>query len=283
MFYKENLSSPSSVSPAATLRVLPNRSQFFMYESVSLSCEHQGNSSEWRVKRNTSTGINEDCPTSWGTRHETHCSTDVYPMETGVYWCESEAGECSSTINITVTGGSVILESPVLPVMEGDNVTLSCTYVTNSFSNITSYFYKDELFIGSSSTGNLTIHSVSKSDEGFYKCKISGGEQSPDSWLTVREHPESSQSTPAHILLPVVGLCLVSVSTFVLLLCLCRTQEGEISPTVVLYTDVTRTRKTNKKGQVLRGGSSSLSSVAVYTPVRKIYTPEPVLTYRACS
>ncbi|GLD46017.1 low affinity immunoglobulin gamma Fc region receptor II-like protein [Lates japonicus] len=61
------------------------------------------------------------------------------------------------------------------------------------------------------------------------------------------------------------------------------TQEGEISPTVVLYTDVTRTRKTNKKGQVLRGGSSSLSSVAVYTPVRQIYTPEPVLTYRACS
>uniref|UniRef100_A0A4W6BXN7 Ig-like domain-containing protein n=1 Tax=Lates calcarifer TaxID=8187 RepID=A0A4W6BXN7_LATCA len=89
-------------------------------------------------------------------------------------------------LSVCLSGGSVILESPVLPVMEGDNVTLSCTYVTNSFSNITSYFYKDELFIGSSSTGNLTIHSVSKSDEGFYKCKISGGEQSPDSWLTVR-------------------------------------------------------------------------------------------------
>ncbi|GAA6231127.1 low affinity immunoglobulin gamma Fc region receptor II-like isoform X2 [Lates japonicus] len=221
----------------ATLRVLPNRSQFFMYESVSLSCEHQGNSSEWRVKRNTSTGINEDCPTSWGTRHETHCSTDVYPMETGVYWCESEAGECSSTINITVTGGSVILESPVLPVMEGDNVTLSCTYVTNSFSNITSYFYKDELFIGSSSTGNLTIHSVSKSDEGFYKCKISGGEQSPDSWLTVREagHPELPPHPPHKcVLLPVVVVCLLLA--LAMLLCLWRHHKGRSD---VSYTDVT--------------------------------------------
>ena len=84
--------------------------------------------------------------------------------------------------------GPVILESPVLPVMEGDDVTLSCKNInTMTFSsNLTTDFYKNGFLMATSSTGNITIHNISKSDEGFYKCNISGVGQSPDSWLAVR-------------------------------------------------------------------------------------------------
>uniref|UniRef100_A0A7N6FJ63 Ig-like domain-containing protein n=1 Tax=Anabas testudineus TaxID=64144 RepID=A0A7N6FJ63_ANATE len=165
-------------------RLLPSRSQFFQYDSVSLSCDQLGNSSVWRVMRNTSTKINEECTKSNNTTNDSTCFiTDLYPSDSGVYWCESAAGRCSKTIHITVTAGSVILESPAHPVMEGEDVTLTCTSKETSSSNLTAHFYKDRLFIGSSSTGNLTIHRVSKADEGLYKCSISGAGESPDGQL----------------------------------------------------------------------------------------------------
>ncbi|XP_044040291.1 low affinity immunoglobulin gamma Fc region receptor II-like isoform X2 [Siniperca chuatsi] len=178
--------SPDTKKGAA-LRVLPNRSQFFQYESVSLSCGQQGNPSEWRVNRNTSVHSNEECFSSWDGIDASHCSIDaLYPSDTGVYWCESAAGECSEAASITVTAGSVILESPVLPVTAGDDVTLRCRNRTTSSSYLTTDFYKDGFLIRSSSTGNLTIHSVSTSDEGLYKCSVPGAGESPDSRLTVR-------------------------------------------------------------------------------------------------
>ncbi|XP_059210474.1 Fc receptor-like protein 5 [Centropristis striata] len=228
----------------ANLRVVPDRSQFFQYESVSLSCEHQGNSSEWSVKRNTSRHINQDCSVFGNTINESHCcSDDLYIFDSGVYWCESAAGECSDAVNILVTGGPVILESPAVPVMEGDAVTLSCrTKSTSSSDNISADFYRDGLFISSSSTGEMTIHSVSTSDEGLYKCNVSGGGESPDGWLAVRAgHPEPPNSPLTHILLPVVGVDLWLVC--VMLLCLWRSHKDEIDPSVVLYTDVTSSWK----------------------------------------
>ena len=81
----------------------------------------------------------------------------------------------------------MILESPVLPVQEGDDVTLRCmTSDATSSVNLTVEFYKEGLLIGRSSTGDLTIHKVCKSDEGAYKCNIAGAGESPDSWLAVR-------------------------------------------------------------------------------------------------
>ncbi|XP_071315729.1 low affinity immunoglobulin gamma Fc region receptor II-c-like isoform X2 [Trachinotus anak] len=267
----------------ATLTVLPNRSQFFLYESVSLSCGQQGNSSDWTVKRNISPEITEDCPRPTDRRNESHCFIDhVYIFDTGVYWCESAAGKCSNTVNITVTG-SVILESPVLPEMEGDDVTLRCRNRTTSSSSLTMDFYKDQLFIGSSSTGNITIHSVSKSDEGLYRCHISGAGGSPGSWLTVRGHPEPPQSPITLVLLPVGGFALFLVSVSVMLPCLCRSHKGEINHTVVLYSDVTWIRTCNQKGEPLRRNSFLFSSVAVYRPDRCIYTPNPELMNKACS
>uniref|UniRef100_A0A3P8TFW6 Ig-like domain-containing protein n=1 Tax=Amphiprion percula TaxID=161767 RepID=A0A3P8TFW6_AMPPE len=74
---------------------------------------------------------------------------------------------------------------PVLPVMEGNNVTLKCRTKETS-SDLTAAFYKDGLLIGSSSAGEMILHSVSGSDEGLYNCNISSVGESPQSWLAVR-------------------------------------------------------------------------------------------------
>nr|XP_024000553.1 CD166 antigen homolog A-like [Salvelinus alpinus] len=79
--------------------------------------------------------------------------------------------------------GAVILESPALPVTEGDSVTLRCRY-KGTPSNLTADFYKDGSLIRNETTGEMTIPSVSKSDEGLYKCTNSE-EESPESWMTV--------------------------------------------------------------------------------------------------
>ncbi|XP_078137927.1 low affinity immunoglobulin gamma Fc region receptor III-A-like [Centroberyx gerrardi] len=137
------------------------------------------------------------CATTGETSKEFSCTikTTLAP-DSGEYWCESGRGKRSNAVNINVTAGSVILESPVLPVMEGDAVTLNCTNKTPS--NLPAGFYKDGVLIRTGSTGEMTIHSVSKSDEGLYKCSISGVGESPESWLAVRalhkETPSSHQS-----------------------------------------------------------------------------------------
>ncbi|XP_038586037.1 low affinity immunoglobulin gamma Fc region receptor II-c-like isoform X4 [Micropterus salmoides] len=219
-----------------SLRVSPSRSQFFRYESVTLSCGEHENSSEWKVKRNTATNINEECSIDWGKRNDSQCFIDdVYPSDTGMYWCESGAGECSSAVNITVNDGSVILESPVLPVQEGEAVTLRCRNRTMFSSNLTAEFYKNGLLFGRSATGNMIMH-VSKTDEGLYKCHISGAADSPDSWLAVRAgRPESFRSPHAYILLPVVGVCLSLAS--VMLLCLCMRRK-EMDDTTTTYSTI---------------------------------------------
>lgn len=76
------------------------------------------------------------------------------------------------------------LESPAHPVMEGETVVLSCLNETSV--NLPAVFYKDGLFIGTSSVGNMTIHQVYKSHEGLYKCTISGVGESSEKWLSVR-------------------------------------------------------------------------------------------------
>ena len=81
--------------------------------------------------------------------------------------------------------GSVILESPALPVSERDKWTLHCRSKENT-TNLLTDFYKDDNLIHSSPKQEMTIDDVSKSDEGLYKCNISGIGESQGSWLTVR-------------------------------------------------------------------------------------------------
>ncbi|XP_055012217.1 Fc receptor-like protein 5 [Boleophthalmus pectinirostris] len=97
----------------------------------------------------------------------------VYPADSGEYWCESDDKRRSEGVLITVTAADVILESPVGPVMVGDNVTLRCIKNPNLKPSTKFDFYKDGVRVNTSSTGEMILHNISLSDQGFYKCNVS--------------------------------------------------------------------------------------------------------------
>ncbi|XP_041635000.1 low affinity immunoglobulin gamma Fc region receptor II-like [Cheilinus undulatus] len=170
-----------------SLTVSPDRCQFFKYESLSLSCEENRKPSTWRVNAETERGVSE-CGQDWGSVETSVCViTEAYQWNSGEYWCESQSGERSPALNITITDNSVILESPVLPVMEGESVTLRCTTQRNSSSPLVSVFMKDRSPVGASITGQVTLPTVSKSDEGLNMCVINDVGTSAESWISVRE------------------------------------------------------------------------------------------------
>ncbi|XP_065326286.1 low affinity immunoglobulin gamma Fc region receptor II-like [Pelmatolapia mariae] len=187
-----NTSSPTCVNggsvdslSSARLTVSPSCSQFFKGDFVSLSCEEDDSSAGWTLRRNTSKQERTQCGDGWGEGAGSSCNISyIFTWDSGVYWCESREGPISNMVNLTVTGGSVILQSPVLPVMEGDDVTLLCKTKTTP-SNLPAAFYKDGSLISNRSSVNMTIQHVSRSDEGLYKCDISSHGESPSSWITV--------------------------------------------------------------------------------------------------
>ncbi|XP_014882086.1 high affinity immunoglobulin gamma Fc receptor I-like, partial [Poecilia latipinna] len=238
------------------LTVSPSRSQFFEEESVTLICEDENISDGGTVRRNTTRGTRKRCGDGWGRPAGSSCSL-IYllPLDSGLYWCESMSGSSSSSssIQLSVSGGSVILQSPVLPVKEGDDVTLSCR-AKNQPQNLPATFYKDGSFIGDGPSGHMTLLHVSSSDEGLYKCSISGQGESPSSRisvegritstppssstpLTITSTPPSSISPPPGSSFPTstvvsaifISLVLLSLILLVLLVrrCFCRKPEDE--------------------------------------------------------
>ncbi|XP_076738740.1 uncharacterized protein LOC143416977 [Maylandia zebra] len=189
------LGCTASQALTARLTVSPSSSQIFEGDFVSLSCEEDDSSAVWTLRRNTSKETRTQCGVKWGKSTGNSCKISyIFPWHTGVYWCESREGPISNMVNLTVTGGSVILQSPVLPVMEGDDVTLLCKTKTTP-SNLTAAFYKDGSLIRKQPTGHMTIQHVSRSDEGLYKCDISGHGESPSSWITVTGKPTTLSTT----------------------------------------------------------------------------------------
>ncbi|XP_059210982.1 sialoadhesin-like isoform X2 [Centropristis striata] len=216
-------SAPSWLAVTATLTITPDRSQFFRYERITLRCS--SNSSGWRVRRNTSSAVSEVCTYGWGIPGDSSCEIEAaYPSDSGVYWCESEQGNRSNTVSIHVPKGVVILESPPLPVMEGDKVTLLCSYKEDNqdkpTSDFTAAFFRNDIFIDSKPAGTLTFQSVSKSEEGFYMCEHPTKGKSAPSWLAVTELPE--QPEPDSIIpLPrlLCSILLLVLYTGVFILC----------------------------------------------------------------
>lgn len=196
---------------SATLSIVPNRTQFFLYDKISLKCTMPADSNGWSMWRNVSA---TESDTFHVQRVASNVSYDIphaYPSDSGVYWCESPQGQCSNRAHLIVTGngnvsilqrgcskpsltvfcavsaGTVILESPVC-VSEGDLVTLRCLLKKGNdqraASDFTATFFKDEVLIGSARSGRLDLPAVSPSDEGFYRCKHREGE-SPNSFLAI--------------------------------------------------------------------------------------------------
>ncbi|XP_010786406.1 uncharacterized protein, partial [Notothenia coriiceps] len=175
------------LNSAASLTVSPDSVQHFTETSVSLSCE--GNSTEWRVMRFYKPDNLLPC-SSWGTMTGSTC-TITRSWVSGVFWCESETGLFSNAVNITKDGDDIILVSPVRPVAEGLPVTLSCKLKIETVYNVD--FYKNDKLIQNDNRRELTISAVSKSDEGFYKCKQRDSEHrtSPESWFSVKSKPKA--------------------------------------------------------------------------------------------
>ncbi|XP_042184167.1 Fc receptor-like protein 5 isoform X4 [Oncorhynchus tshawytscha] len=215
------------LQPSVSLTVNPNTTQHFTSKSLSLSCEEKGNSTGWRLMSYRERRVKSGCLSNWGSITGSTCTiSHTYTWSSGVFWCESGSGEYSNAVNITVNAGVVILESPVHPVTEGDSVTLCCKYRTIR-SNFKADFFKDGVLIKNETTGEMTIPTVSKSDEGFYKCKSGEGE-SPESWVTVRVSPLVAPGSSTSVLVGVVvGLLVAGVLLFILLVLLVRYQNSK--------------------------------------------------------
>ncbi|CAI5661026.1 unnamed protein product [Oreochromis niloticus] len=200
---------------AVSLRIVPNKSQFFEYESVSFYCEELSNGHVLYKMKEEAKQCNKTSKKTTVTTTGSQCTIhSLYARDSGEYWCGTAGGKRSNNIYIAVTAGSVILEIPAVPVMEGEAVTLSCRNKMLS-SSIAADFYKYGRHIRSSSMGNLTIHRVSKSDEGLYKCKISGGGESPESWMSVSA-PCLTDSTPWIIATILLSTVVVAVGLYLI-------------------------------------------------------------------
>ncbi|XP_036416458.1 high affinity immunoglobulin gamma Fc receptor IB-like isoform X2 [Colossoma macropomum] len=215
----------TGVSPPVSLMVSPSRTQHFINDSLSLSCEGQSDSTGWRVRRFTHSEKVSDCSSGWGSVTGSTCSiSSLYTSHTGVYWCESESGKSSNPVNITVHNGSVILDSPIHPVIEGDPLTLHCLNHHTKSSKLTAEFYKDGLFLQTQTTGEMTIRTVSKSDEGLYHCKHPERGESQKSWIPIR----ASESAP-DLVGVVVGVSFAVLFIIFLILLWCyRTKKGHL-------------------------------------------------------
>ncbi|KAM4536237.1 uncharacterized protein PAE49_020890 [Odontesthes bonariensis] len=275
------------ISPlTAGLTVSPSSSQFFKGDSVSLSCEEDHSSAGWTLRRNTSRETRTQCD-DWGEAANSSCNISyMFLSDSGVYWCEPREGAASNSISLTVSGGSVILQSPVLPVMEGGDVTLSCQTKTPP-SNPPAAFYKDGSLIRAEPTGHMTLLHVTSSDEGLYRCNISGHGESPPSWISVTEKPTTSSppsssithGSTSHLPLPYVVLLAACVGVFLLLLvllvllvrrCVHRKAEADVGGTEedVTYSDLktlTHPQQQNRKNRV---NPAEPDPAAVYSAVR---------------
>ncbi|MBN3312710.1 FCRL5 protein, partial [Atractosteus spatula] len=178
-----------------TLTVSPSSTQHFTGQTVTLRCEVQGGSAGWTVKYWTGRGQVSGCPSRGSRTAGVVCSTSsTSESDSGVYWCESTAGQHSNSVTLTVSRGPVILQIPPQPVTEGDSLTLRCQvwqydyyyyYYYYRIYQTAGVFYKDGEKVQPQRDGQMTIDRVSQADQGSYRCERHSS-VSPESRVSVR-------------------------------------------------------------------------------------------------
>ncbi|XP_058871710.1 Fc receptor-like protein 5 [Acipenser ruthenus] len=185
------LLSVSEGCPKAVLTLQPAWSQIFSGETVTLSCEVEGDSAGWRFKQYRDGREEAGCSDLYRRRNGDSCTiSKARHSHSGVYWCESASGqERSNAVNLTVSYGRVILQTPPQPVFEGDSLTLRCL-IRDGYKAARVIFYKYNRELQSRADTELSVDRVSKSDEGFYKCKA---------WWWWNSSPYSSDSAEVRV------------------------------------------------------------------------------------
>nr|QRN78652.1 leukocyte immune-type receptor LITR5 [Carassius auratus] len=264
-YSNEQLLWVTGVSPPVSLIISPSRTQHFTSVSLSLSCEDQSNSDRWRVRRYTDNEQLEDCSSSvWGSQTGSTCTiSSTSTSDTGVYWCQSESGENSHPVNITVHFG-VILESPVHPVTEGDSLTLRCLYKYSTPPILRADFYKDGSLIQNQTT-EMIISTVSKSHEGFYYCRHPERGESPKSWISVRASSTTSESDGLNPM--IIGVTAGLIFTFLIIVFLVllwryRNNKGVRSQSSSKVSERQNSSQTSEQNQSQVENNTLLSGTA---------------------
>ncbi|XP_062371984.1 high affinity immunoglobulin epsilon receptor subunit alpha-like [Sardina pilchardus] len=271
------------VSPPASVIIHSNWSQIFTSEPLSLSCGVQGISTGWRLRWFTDSGEKSKCSTDWRSETGSSCSiSSASSSDSGVYWCQSESGEQSHLVNITVYHGDVILKSPAHPVTEGDPLTLRCRYRYQP-SNISADFYKDGTLLQTSTTGEMTIPAVSKSHGGLYKCSNPERGESPKSWITVRApYAVSSLLVTVDKIVRLVIIFVITIIIMMLLLLYCFRKQRAAKDTQTAQPGTDHESPNEESSQDQPAGSDGAQSeyvplqrgiTDVYDTIKGEYTP----------
>ncbi|XP_045078195.1 low affinity immunoglobulin gamma Fc region receptor II-c-like [Coregonus clupeaformis] len=257
--------------PTASVKIVTTQEPLYSGDKVKLQCE-LSDYTDWTGWSYTWYKDNTKKLVTLSVKHTTTGATFTINRAAksvqGLYWCQGEilsrsiSSIISDPVTITVKAGAVILESPAYPMTEGDSVTLRCTnrnQETNPNPKVD--FYKDGVLIRNETTGEMTIPAVSKSNEGFYKCKSTEGE-SPESWVTVRGiTPGPSTSV---LVVVVVGLVVAGVLLAILLVLLCRYKNAKGSCCNRIFSPP-QPHSTNLDPQQDQGSTESRAPDAGYT------------------
>ncbi|KTF74345.1 hypothetical protein cypCar_00048530, partial [Cyprinus carpio] len=246
--YNSDISNTQPLWVTVSLIVSPSRTQHFTSVSLSLSCEDQSNSAGWRIRRYSDGGHLEDCSSVWGSQTGSTCTIrSTITEDTGVYWCESESGENSPPVNITV---------------HRETLTLRCLYPYPTTTNLRADFYKDGTLIQNQTT-EMIISNVSKSHEGFYSCKHRERGESPKSWISVTASSRTSGSDglDAVIVGVTAGLTFLIIVVLVLLWRY-RNNKGGRSQSVSRDSQQQKSSQTSEQNQSEAGHKTLTSGTA---------------------